>query len=194
MVDTLIGIFVGISVAALLLVVLVLFGIRMRRRLMAAGENITVETARAAAQGLDEESHRSIYASLAQGNQVQAVARYRQAKKSGPIEGVRAVAALERFPQEFQGTHNASPASPSSDPRVRPKISSASAQTTEGPEGENDILDMDKLPSQVRDQLDAAVRDGDVRSAAHILSQQFALTESAADTIARAVVEDRGNH
>ncbi len=161
---------------------------------MAAGENITVETAHQAAMGLDEAAHRGIYASLAQGNQVQAVARYRQAKKTGPIEGVRAIAALERFPQEFQGPRQpgsaATPAVPDNQPA--PAVQVGSMEPAD--EDEAAILDMDKLPSQVRDQLDAAVRDSDVQSAAQILSQQFELSKTAADTIARAVVEDRRDH
>ncbi|GAA1337851.1 hypothetical protein GCM10009611_04710 [Arthrobacter roseus] len=162
---------------------------------MAAGENITVETAHQAATGLDEAAHRGIYASLAQGNQVQAVARYRQAKKAGPIEGVRAVAALERFPQEFQGPRQPGLAATSSVTETPSEPVEVQAAEME-PADEDDaaILDMDTLPSQVRDQLDAAVRDSDVQSAAQILSQQFALSETTADTIARAVVEDRRDH
>ncbi|MCB4209079.1 hypothetical protein [Arthrobacter sp. UM1] len=93
-------ILVAVAVAGLIMVLL-------RKGRGAAQEamerSATPEFAAQASGRLDEQTHRQVYALIAQGRQQEAVEAYQNATRSTLFESITAVNALARHPQEHRG-------------------------------------------------------------------------------------------
>lgn len=104
--DFLIPVLIVVVVVALVLAVLRLVA---RRRSgdpdasvqAQAQAGLTADVARSASARLTEEQHRSVYSLIAQEQVLSAVQTYRKATRSSLKESALAVAALQRFPQQF---------------------------------------------------------------------------------------------
>lgn len=99
--DTLLWILVGVMIMVMLVMLL-----RKKSGAVAEGINQTAtpEFAQQASGKLDEQSHREVYALIAQGKAREAITAYQNATGCTLFEATTAVTALSKHPQQRPGT------------------------------------------------------------------------------------------
>ncbi|MFS0718237.1 hypothetical protein ABC337_08150 [Arthrobacter sp. 1P04PC] len=131
------------------------------------------EAARAAAQGLDQDQHRRVYAFIARGQAVAAIQAYREATGTGLRAARDAVAALAAHPQPFREAAPAdAPAEDAGAPQHFPyryrAIASRGEVTRE--------VSSTKLNDEIYGRIRRQAADGDVEGAAAALCRHSDIT------------------